>query len=217
MILAIYGGGGAGREVLDIAGEINDLNQRWTDICFVDDVTDKKVINEAPVYTLEAFKASFSDSEVEFCIAVGEPSARVEMYERVIADGYRFATLIHPSVHIPFGLKIEDGCILCHGARVSPDVTLGENVYLQPYCSIGHDCVIGAHSVVGSFAGVAGNSVLGQQIYVGLGCMIREKLTIGSRSVLSMGAVVFRDIPEDVIAMGNPARPIKKSTDHSVF
>ena len=39
--------------------------------------------------------------------------------------------------------------------------------------------------------------------------MVLKGVTIGSRSVIGAGSVVTRDIPDDVIAAGNPAKVIK--------
>jgi acetyltransferase-like isoleucine patch superfamily enzyme len=46
---------------------------------------------------------------------------------------------------------------------------------------------------------------------------IRENLNIGDHSIIGMGSMVFRDIPEKVIAIGNPARVMRKNENNKVF
>ena len=59
--------------------------------------------------------------------------------------------------------------------------------------------------------------MIGDQVYIALNVPVKEETRIGDNSIIGMGAVVLRDIPENVIAMGNPARPIKNKNDSKVF
>ena len=53
---------------------------------------------------------------------------------------------------------------------------------------------------------------IGSDVWVGGGAIIQPGVTIGSRSVIGAGSVVTRDIPEDVIAVGNPCRVVRSIT-----
>ena len=50
---------------------------------------------------------------------------------------------------------------------------------------------------------------IGSDVWVGGGVQILAGVTIGSRSVIGAGSVVTRDIPEGVIAVGNPCRVVR--------
>jgi maltose O-acetyltransferase len=51
---------------------------------------------------------------------------------------------------------------------------------------------------------------IGSEVWVGGGAIILPGVTIGSRSVIGAGSVVTRDIPEGVIAAGNPCRVLRE-------
>ncbi len=51
--------------------------------------------------------------------------------------------------------------------------------------------------------------VLGENVWIGYGAKICKGVTIGDNSIIGAGAVVLRDIPANVIAAGNPARPVR--------
>lgn len=51
--------------------------------------------------------------------------------------------------------------------------------------------------------------VIGSDVWVGGGALILAGVRVGSRSVIGAGSVVTRDIPEGVLAAGNPCRVIK--------
>jgi maltose O-acetyltransferase len=51
---------------------------------------------------------------------------------------------------------------------------------------------------------------IGPDVWVGGGTVICPGVTIGARSIIGAGSVVTSDIPEDVIAVGNPCRVMRK-------
>jgi maltose O-acetyltransferase len=51
--------------------------------------------------------------------------------------------------------------------------------------------------------------VIGDNAWLGGGVIVRPGVTIGANSVIGAGAVVVRDIPPDVVAVGNPARVLR--------
>lgn len=54
---------------------------------------------------------------------------------------------------------------------------------------------------------------IGSDVWVGGGALILAGVRIGSRSVIGAGSVVTRDIPEGVIAVGNPCRVLREITE----
>jgi maltose O-acetyltransferase len=54
---------------------------------------------------------------------------------------------------------------------------------------------------------------IGSDVWVGGGAILCPGVTVGSRSVIGAGSVVTRDIPEGVLAAGNPCRVIRPITE----
>ncbi len=54
---------------------------------------------------------------------------------------------------------------------------------------------------------------IGDDVWVGGGAIVCPGVTIGSRTVIGAGSVVTRDIPPDVVAVGNPCRVMRKIAD----
>lgn len=50
---------------------------------------------------------------------------------------------------------------------------------------------------------------IGDNVWLGGGVIVCPGVTIGDNSVIGAGAVVTKDVPPDVVAVGNPARPIR--------
>ncbi|MCY9555678.1 sugar O-acetyltransferase, partial [Paenibacillus apiarius] len=50
---------------------------------------------------------------------------------------------------------------------------------------------------------------IGDNVWLGGGVIVLAGVTIGENTVVGAGAVVTRDLPANVVAVGNPARPIR--------
>lgn len=109
------------------------------------------------------------------------------------------------------------------------NITLGDSVYFNFNCVILDPApvTIGSHAQFGPAVQIytathpldaaerrAGPEYakpieIGDDVWVGGGAIICPGVRIGARSVIGAGSVVTRDIPEDVVAAGNPCRVIQ--------
>lgn len=211
MILGIYGTGGLGREVFILATKINQASLCWDEIIFIDDFTKETVLHSRPIYSFDKFKDTFHIDNTEIIIALGEPIYREQLAGKVCASGIKLAKLIHPNVYIPEDTTIEEGCIVFDNAVISCNVRLNKNVLIQPMAIVSHDSVVGENTVISAFVFVAGNCNIGKTVFIAVSVPIKEKVSIGSYSIVGMGSTVLRDIEAHVVAVGTPARAIRKN------
>ena len=55
---------------------------------------------------------------------------------------------------------------------------------------------------------------IGKNCWLGAGVLVMPGVTIGDNSVIGAGSVVTKDIPENVVAVGNPCRVLRKIGEH---
>ncbi len=219
MELLIYCSGGLSREYCDIADRVNKAQNRWDKISFIDD--NEELVKEGSYYGKELINFDSANKKdknsVEFVIANGNPETRGFLFDKMINAGFKAATVIDPRATVSPSAKIKPGAVISANVLVSSYCEFEENVLLLPGCVIGHDVKIGKHSFVCCCSAIGGNCVIGDRVYIGENAPVREQIKIGNDSIVSMGAVVLRDIPEGVIASGNPARAMLNNTDKKVF
>ncbi len=217
MLLAIYGAHGLAREVYIIARKINQIYHRWNEYCFIDDINEVLVVNGVKVYKFSELMEERVKNDIEVVIAVGEPGVRDLMYHRVKDAGIHLTTLIHPGVYIDETTRISEGVVIAEGVTITDNVEIGANTYIQPHAVIGHDIKIGKHTVIGSNCQIGGENNIGDRVFMGFLSGTTDHISIGNDSIIAAGAIVFKELPQEVIAVGNPARIVKKNIEKKVF
>lgn len=217
MNLLIYCSGGFGREVMDIARRLNKKHCRWETIEFLDDVREEPFFYGAAVHKFDGAVKRFDTGSVEVAVANGEPFARKALGDKIEAAGIKLATLIDDTAVISETACIGAGAIIFPFCFVSSNAVIGGNSAIIAGSIIGHDVILGSNSVIGGLVNVGGFCSIGCESYVGMGVQIRDRTKIGSGSIVGMGSIVFKDIPDDVVALGNPCRPMRRNDEKKVF
>lgn len=93
------------------------------------------------------------------------------------------------------------------------DIHIGNNVMFAPNVTVtatGHP----VHSELRkSGAQFSFPVTICDNVWIGSGAVILPGVTIGKNSVIGAGSVVTKDIPQDVVAVGNPCRVLRKITE----
>lgn len=215
MILAIYGAGGLGREIFDIATRANTKTPRWKQILFIDDFSEEGECFGAKKIHFESLMKI--KDQCECVIGIGEPSSREKIFQKLRTEDFRLATLVDPTAVISPFAKIGEGTIICEYVTLHTGVVLDENILIQPFCNIGHDIKVGSHSVLSSYCAPGGSIVFGKRVYAGMQSTLKEMITVGDDAIIGMGAVVYQNVPEKATVVGNPARVTRGNDEHKVF
>ena len=209
--LAIYGGGGMAREVLELVRDINAVEPEFEIIGWLDDdaskagTTLKGLPVLGPIERVSAEEVSF-----EAVIAIGNPVARSRIATRLDHHGVASPALIDPGAHVGRDVVIGAGSIVCAGAIVTTDVRLGRHVILNLNATVSHDSELSDFVTLAPGVKVAGSVRIAEGCDIGTGCTTVQGVSIGQWSIVGAGAVVARDLPANVTAVGVPARVIKE-------
>jgi sugar O-acyltransferase (sialic acid O-acetyltransferase NeuD family) len=215
--LFIYCAGGFGKEVMDVARRFNVAHRRWSDVHFLDDVCETAKRYDAEVFNFAAACTWLKQNPGEVIIASGEPATRLMLRQRLEGQGIPLGSLIDTTTIVADTARIEDGVVITPLCSISSDALIRTNASVNTMSIIGHDVVIGENTVISSMVNIGGKTKIGKNSYLGMGALIRDEVAIGDNVIIGMGSVVYNDIPDNMIALGNPARPMRPNTDKKVF
>lgn len=105
-------------------------------------------------------------------------------------------------------VKIGANSVIARGAI--DDTVLHQGCKIDNLTFVSHNVSVGEESFVVGSTLLFGSASVGRQAQVSGGCVVGNYVHIGERSLLGMGSVANKSIPENVIAYGNPARPVRK-------
>jgi len=211
--LILFPFAGNSREALLSILAINAKKKEWDVVGFIDDdpATHRKRCLGVKVLGGRKMLKKFPKAKV---LAVpGSPHnflKRKEIIENLKVDRERFATIIDPSVALSPDAKVGCNTLLMANVVISCAVTIGNHCIILPNTVVSHDSVVGDYCCIGSNVSISGNVTIGPMSYIGSGSRIRERVSVKKRTLIGLGANVISDMEEGVVAVGNPARAIRK-------
>jgi sugar O-acyltransferase (sialic acid O-acetyltransferase NeuD family) len=196
----VYGAGGHGVVVAEIAaavgyqiaGLIDDDPEKWGEA-----VGDWSVIgglDKIPEGASVAF-------------GIGNNYVRERLISKASENGWKLPVLVHPSAAVSPSARLGDGTVVMSQVAVNAGARVGQGCVLNSGCSVDHDCVLADCVHVGPGAHLGGTVRVGSRSLVGIGSCIIPNVNIGEGVVIGAGAAVVRDMPDEVTAVGVPARP----------
>ena len=110
-------------------------------------------------------------------------------------------------VEVGDGVEIGSSCVIARGTigttRIASGCRIDDQVFIAHNVQMDENCVVIAN------AEVSGSVRVGRGSWIGPHSTIIEQVRIGSNSLVGLGAVVIRDVPDDVVVAGNPAKVIR--------
>lgn len=122
---------------------------------------------------------------------------------------YQYETLIHPSSVCALTTVVGAGVHISPMSVVAPYAQLGDFTTINRNVSVGHHTVLEDFVTFNPGTNIAGCCHVGKGVTVGAGATILDSIKIGAGSIIGAGSVVTKDIPENVVAYGSPAKVIR--------
>lgn len=214
--IVILGTGGNCIDILDTLLDINDVlgNEVYHCIGFLDDNPAKLAFTFNGVGVLGPLSKMKELSDCSFVFGIGSVAnywKRKDILGRTGIDDDRFETIIHPTASISRFATIGQGAVVFQNVTVTSNARIGRYVNVLPNSIISHDDNIGDFTCIAGGVCVSGNVQVGQGCYLGTNSTIKEGVKIGTDCLVGMGSVVIRDVPDNTVVVGNPARVLRNS------
>lgn len=144
-----------------------------------------------------------------YILGVGNMKTRAKIYawlDQILEP----VNVIHPKAIVSKHACIGKGNVIEAFTKVANGASIGNHCIINSFSAVNHDQTIGDNVLIAGNVSMAGKSI-GSHTIIADGASIAFKKSVGANCIIGDGAVVTKDIPDGVIAYGNPAQVIRKN------
>lgn len=194
--MIVYGASGHGKVVIEI---LETLGKR---VDFV--VDDNPALSKLLGYEVRRNLGFYKEAVV----AIGSCQARKKIVEALQVE--KWVTAIHPTATISPRAEIGEGSVVMPNAVVNSCAVIGKHCIVNTGATVDHDCEIEDFVHVAPGAHISGGVSIGEGSWIGVGACVKQGVKIGKGCMIGAGAVVVNNIPDDITAVGVPAKNINQ-------
>lgn len=143
-------------------------------------------------------------------------NSRIRSCSSIGGDGFGFERLDEGTpLRFPhlggviIGNNVEIGSLNSVAKGTLSDTIINDFVKTDNLVHIAHNCIIGKKTLITASAQFSGGVIVGESVWIGPNSSIIQKITIGDNSLVGLGAVVTKNVPENTVVAGNPAKRIR--------
>lgn len=208
--MLIIGAKGFAKELLQYFHKSNALKNLFFYDDISSDVPDIIYDKFRVLRTLNEAIEIFNTIEPTFVLGVGNPKIRYRLAEKMTLAGGQLSSVIAKNTELgSYNVVIGKGTNVMSGSVITNDITIGEGVLINLNCTIGHDSYIGNYCELSPGVHISGHVILGDFSSLGSGVVVIPGIHIGKNCLIGAGSVVNKDIPDNSVAVGVPAKIIK--------
>lgn len=206
--ILIVGAGGFGREVFNWLRDHPDCGKVWQIAGFLDDKVDAlSNYNYSPgvIGSVKDYKPDPSDLLV---LGLALPKVKKAVVEHLLSLGAEFFTFIHPSVIMGGNVKIGRGTVICPGAVLTSDISIGDYVTFNCCSSIGHDASLANFVTLSGHCDITGFCQVAEGAFFGSHACMIPRTKVGAWSTVGAGSTVIINVPANTTVFGSPAKKL---------
>jgi len=204
--LYIIGAGTYGAAILDLTETIGYEVKGFFD----DDLSKKgnRILGVPVLGKLEDNMSLIKNNQ--FAIAIGNNDIRLKFANLIKMNKGILPSLIHPNAEISKYSIIGNGCIIHANAFIWTEVELRDYSIISPSVVIAHHTVVGTASFISAGSNIGAGINIGMKCFVGIGTTIMTGVkSIGENCIIGAGSVVIKNVEDNLVVVGNPAKFLK--------
>lgn len=152
-------------------------------------------------------------------VAIGDNYLREKVVKDIVeqVEDFEFINAIHTSVVASRTVRMGVGNVIMPGVVINSQTMIGDHCILNTQASIEHNCVLQDYASISSGVTTGGYVVIGKYSAVALGVTIFDRISIGTNTVVGSGSLVTKDVGDNLLVYGVPAKVVRQRTTGEKF
>ncbi len=159
--------------------------------------------------SISTVKDDYHEGRLEalhICLGEKYLNTKRKLFNEFEALGIEFPNFIHSSCLISPNSDIGKGNLISYGSIIGHNTIVKCNSSIWSGVVIEHDSIIHGHGYIGPNVTISGFVEVGECSLIGSGAVILPEVKIGKNCLIGAGAVVTKDVADNQIVKGNPAK-----------
>jgi sugar O-acyltransferase (sialic acid O-acetyltransferase NeuD family) len=144
-----------------------------------------------------------------FIVCIGDNNIRNNISNKLRNSDASLINIIDTSANVSKYIEIGTGNYIGKNVSINAIVKIKNDTIINTASIIEHECKIDNAVHIGPGTVLCGNVKVGENTFIGANSVVKQGVCIGGNVTIGAGSVVIRDIPDNQIWAGNPAKRIK--------
>jgi len=144
-----------------------------------------------------------------FILGIGDNGIRHKVGSFIHSIKKEILNVIDPKSFISASVQLGKGNFIARGAILNTLARTGNYCIINTGAIVEHECILGDAVHIAPGAVLAGNVKVGDLTFIGANAVVKQGVSIGKNVIVGAGAVVLKDIADNDVVAGNPAKTIK--------
>jgi sugar O-acyltransferase (sialic acid O-acetyltransferase NeuD family) len=177
------------------------------------------MLADRPVVEYETLEDNYPPQDYDVFVAIPASQLnrlRTRLYQDARRRGYRLATYVSSRAFVWRNAVVGENCFIFENNVIQPFVTIGNNCILWSGNHIGHRTILRDNVFVASHAVISGYCEIGENCFIGVNATFNDQVKVAQDNVIGAGALVTRDTEPGRIYVGSPAHALPDKSSLSV-
>jgi sugar O-acyltransferase (sialic acid O-acetyltransferase NeuD family) len=206
--IIIIGGGGHAKVLISVIKK----SLLFEVIGYVDIIDQGKILMAEYLGDDRSLKNLSSSGIVNAALGIGQVNVtpkRFEIINKLKEYGFIYPVIISKNAIVNEAVFIEEGTQIFDGVVINSGSKIGKFSIINTKSTVEHDCKIGNYCHIATGAVLSGGVEVDDYTMIGSNSVVVQYKKIISKCMIGAGCVVNKDITEEGVYVGNPARKIK--------
>ncbi len=204
-------------ETAQIAYEYISLDSPYEIVAFSEEreFRKKDSLYELPVVDFEQIDTLYPPDQYKVFVAVSYNKLnriRTRLFLEAKSLGYSAISYISSHAFVWRNVDIGENCFIFENNVLQHKVKIEDNVILWSGNHVGHQTRIKKNCYISSHCVISGYCEIGESSFLGVNCCFNDGVIVADDCVIGSGTVIRKNTKKGKVYVGNPAKPIPKSS-----